>query len=538
MQTTQDILRAMLSGSDGVTSKMLASLIRDHRANEGHNRQKLWKRYTLTDVPIHHHEVKNYIKVNEKLAHDFYADVVDTKTGYMGNEVTTSLNRDEYKTNDILNESAYQTDRKHLSMYQTETSSEDMNSEMVGLAGATGLGYRLLYVPEGKNDVKAMNLYPWEVIYVNDESLDEAVGAIRYYIIESTEYTPKGAAHKEITVVEWYDKTDITYYIDDGDLNFTLDVTKGTEGIQPHLFNGVPIFPFPNNGLQTAEPEKVLSLIDAYDLIMSATTSEIEQFRLAYMFAKGSGLFIDDEYIKSLEQTGIFPLGEGGEIGFVNKQLAIDGVKTILEEIRKNIYQFSKSIDMSKEFGGEMRVIGWQVSLLNLENSCKITERKFKKALRAQYKMLTEYWQTYKGVRIDPDAITYTFTRNFPKDIHSESETLQLLLEAVSTETAYSQMSFIDDPEKEIKKKNMENNPYRETDELTGITGANGEDIQKKAFNGAQVTALKDIVEAVSAKTLTKDAAIDLIMVAFPDVGEEVARKMINSAGSIKIDAN
>jgi SPP1 family phage portal protein len=481
MQTTQDILNAMFSDGEGVTSKMLATLIREHRETEGAKYRKLWDRYTLEDVPIHHHKVSNYVKVNEKLAHDFYADVVDTKTGYMGNEVTTSLNRDEYKTNNVLNESAYNKDRKHLSTFQVETSSEDMNSEMVSLAGATGVGYRLLYVPKGMNDVKAMNIPPWEVIYVFDDSLDEAVGAIRYYKINSTEYTPKGTEKIEITVVEWYDKTEVTYYIDNGDMNFRLDTSKDSNivdkdgnqigvvnGTQPHLFSGVPVIPFPNNGLMTAEPQKVLSLIDAYDLIMSATTSEIEQLRLAYMFIKGSGMMVDNEFMERVKQTGAFGLEQDGEVGFITKELAIEGVKVILDEIRKNIYQFSKSIDMSKDFGGDMRVIGWQVTLLNLENSCKITERKFKKALREQYKLLTEYWKTFKGVDIDPDAITYTFTRNFPKDIFSEAETLNLLLTEVSKETAYSQMSFIDDPEAEIAKLEEEGSPFREPEETDG----------------------------------------------------------------------
>ena len=99
-------------------------------------------------------------------------------------------------------------------------------------------------------------------------------------------------------------------------------------------------------------------------------------------------------------------------------------------------------------------------------------------------------------------------------------------------------MSFIVDPEAEIKKKDFEDNPFREMDDATGIISTDGEDIQKKAFNGAQVTALKDIVQAVSMGELTKEAAIDLIIVAFPDIGEDVARKMITSAGSIKIDAD
>jgi len=539
MQTTADILKAMESDSLQVISLMLTDLIEEHMLGEGKHIRDMWKRYKLKDAPIYSHKVANYTKVNEKIAHDFFADVVDTKTGYMGNEVTTSINKESYKTNDVLNEPDYDRDNTFLRDWNNRNYTEDKNSETLRDAGATGIGYRLLYVPAGKNEVKMMRLNPWEVIYIYDQSIDEAVAAIRYYIVKEKSV---GGLEDKITVVEWYDKTNITYYIKNTKQGFHIDLSKGIQGMQPHMFNGVPVIPFANNGLMTAEPEKALDEIDAYDLIMSATTSEVEQFRLAYMYAKGSGLFIDDEYIKSLEQTGIFPLGEGGEIGFVNKQMAIEGVKTILDEIRKNIYQFSKSIDMSKDFGGDMRVIGWQVTLLPMENSAIVTERKFKKALRQQYILLTEYWREFQSIDINPYLLNFTFTRNFPKDIQSEAETLNLLLTAVSKNTAYSQMSFIDDPEAEIAKQEEEIDPFREIPGIEGVDPTaeipGGEEIQKKALNGAQITAIKDIVKSVSMGELTKSAAIDLIKVAFPDIDESVIVKMINSAGSIKIDAN
>jgi len=535
MQTTEDIIKAIESDNLAITSLMLSSLIEDHLTGEGKHIKDLWKRYRLEDVPIYHHKVANYVKANEKIAHDFFADIVDTKVGYMGNEVTTTINRENYKTNNILNEPEYMKDRLFLRDWQNRTYSEDKNSESVRDAGATGIGYRLLYVSEGVNDVKIMNLNPWEVIYIYDQSFDEAAAAIRYWYITVKDI---GGNKEKIAVIEWYDKTNITYYIEDDTGSFHIDLTKGIEGIQPHLFSGVPIIPFENNGLRTAEPEKVLDEIDAYDLITSATVSEIEQLRLAYMYLKSMGLSIDDPFIKGLEQTGIIPLDDGGEVGFISKELAIEGVKVILDELRKNIYQFSKSIDMSKEFGGNMRVIGWQVALLNLENSSKITERKFKKGLRLQYILLAEYWREFQSMVIDPYVIEFTFTRNFPRDIQSEAETLNLLLSAVSTQTAFSQMSFIVDPEVEIKKIEQEQNPFRETGEETGLDIDGSEEIQKKAFNGSQVTALKEIVQSVSKGELTKDAAIDLIMVAFPDIGEAIARKMIVSAGSIKIDVN
>ena len=462
IQTTDDIIATINSDVEGVTSLMLKDLIKTHMMDEGRKRKALWERYTLTDVPIYHRKQTSYTKVDRKIANDFYADIVDTKQGYMGNEVTITVNREEYKVKGELNESEYDKDRLHLRDFQRKTSSEDQNSEMVGMAASTGLGYRLLYVPEKKNEVKTMNLFPWEVIHIFDESLDEAVVAIRYYTVTSTDTSRKT---KEITKVEWYDKTDITYYIDDGEYNFHIDTTKGIEGSQPHLFDGVPIIPFPNNGLLTAEPENVTDLIDAYDAIMSSTTSEIEQLRLAYMFLKGAGLSVDDQFMKQLEQTGIFPLDENGEVGFVNKELSDGPVNNLLAEIRKNIYQFAKSIDMSKDFGGDMRVIGWQVTLLNLENSCKITERKFSKALREQYRILSEYWKKYQGVDIDPYNIEFTFVRNFPRDLAAEAEILNSLLGTISDHTAFSQMSFIDDPDQEIAKIEAQRDPFREAED-------------------------------------------------------------------------
>ena len=117
-----------------------------------------------------------------------------------------------------------------------------------------------------------------------------------------------------------------------------------------------------------------------------------------------------------------------------------------------------------------MRVIGWQVALLNLENSSKITERKFTKAMRRQYQLITDYWREYAGADIDPMALEFTFTRNFPRDIRAEAETLQLLLNTVSKQTAYAQMSFIDDPEREIARVEEETNPFRGPNADAGFT--------------------------------------------------------------------
>jgi SPP1 family phage portal protein len=145
------------------------------------------------------------------------------------------------------------------------------------------------------------------------------------------------------------------------------------------------------------------------------------------------------------------PLPADGDASFITKDIAIEAVKVILDEIRKNIYQFARSIDLSKDYGGDLRVIGWQVALLNLENSCKVTERKFKAALREQYRLIGEKWRQWGVADLNYLDLRFTFTRNFPKDLASEAKILLDLLGAVSRKTAYEQMSFIDDVDAEIE---------------------------------------------------------------------------------------
>ena len=459
IQTTQELLDIIETDNEEVTSYMLKDLITAHREGPAKKWLYLWDRYNLDEAEIFHRRQASYEKVDRKIGNDFYADIVDTKTGYMGNEVTVSLNREEMKTDDVLDEEEFKEARKYLRMFSIQNATEDQNSELVRSAAALGITYRLLYV-NGRGEVRMKRLPPWEVIYVYDQSIYEPQIAIRYYTLTEHNYGHAGKS-RELTVVEWYDKNNITYFIDDGELNFKLDKSKGVSGVDTHLFSDVPIIPFPNNEQETAEPEKVLTLIDAYDAIISSTTSEIEQLRMAYMFVKSMGLTIDEKFVRQLEQTGIFPLDEGGEVGFINKQLADAPVQNILTEIRRNIYQFSKSIDMSKDFRGDMRVIGWQVALMNLENSCKITERKFTSAFRHQYDLLTTYWREYKNFDIDPYALEFVFTRNFPRDLKDEAETLNMLLGSISKKTAFELMSFIDDPEDEIAQMEAESGPYR-----------------------------------------------------------------------------
>jgi len=434
---TNDIIEQLQVNEAQLTSNMLRDLVGEQRAPKGRGRiaGQLEERYNQEGLRVQTHRVANPQKVDERVPNDFYGDIIDTKQGYMGNEVSVELPK-EYP----------ERDRAALHDFQTLNDAVDQNSEMVKRAAMTGCGYRLLYVPMGRNEIRVKQLPASETVVYRDGSLDEVTYAMRYWKVRDTTYSGQNSSITERTKVEWYDQSTFTTYMDDGRGNYAMIAPPA-----PHSFNGVPIIDFKNNEEGLGEAEKVLDLIDAYDTIISATVSEVEQFRLAYMLVKGIGGTIDDAMLRRFEQTGIIPTDKDGSAQFITKDMAVEGVKIILDELRTNIYQFGKSIDLSKDYGGDLRVIGWQVALLNLENSCKVTERKFKKALREQYRMVTDKWREWRTADIDYLDLDFVFTRNFPKDLMSEAKTLGELLGRVSRETAYRLVSFIDDPQTEVE---------------------------------------------------------------------------------------
>ena len=531
---TEDIVGKIQVDDAEIVSRMLNDLISSHRTGRGKTVAELAMRYEQKGLPIQRHRVANPTKVDERIPCDFYSDIVDTKQGYMGNEVTIEVDKASVK------EGVYDKAVEVLHDFHRLNYSVDQNSEMVKVAARDGVGYRLLYVPEGRAEIRTKLLPASEAMLFTDASLGETQYGIRFWYVEDITYHGTQKVSTKRTAVEWYDKESITYYIDNGRGEYKLDTSKGAEGVQQHLFDGVPIVKFSNNEEGIAEPEKAIALIDAHDTIISATVSEIEQLRLAYMAVKGLGSTVDDEFIQRLEQTGVFPLDTDGDVKFVTKDMAVQGVKIILDELRTNIYQFSRSIDLSKDYGGDLRVIGWQVALLNLENSCKVTERKFSRGLREQYRMVCALWNQWGETDIEYLDLAFTFTRNFPKDLGSEAKILIDLLGGVSRRKAFELVSFIDDPDAELEAVKEDSEFFGsmaeslQDGEPEDVSAPVAEDVQAQALNGAQIKSVVEIVAMVAGGELPEASAVAILKIAIPSLSDAAAVEIIGPAAGFK----
>ena len=473
-QNTAEITRLLQGSNQAIISDMFKDLIKSHKTGAGGRAETAYKRYRQDKdgVPVFKKKYANYDKTHYMIPNDFMGDIIDLKTGYMGNEVVIEVDNRK-----VPAEAEHQRQTMFLQDFAQRENTVDMNSELVKMAAITGVAYRLLFIAadDENSDAHMMNSDPWETVVYEDASLKRTTLAMRYCTMQER-VTSSAGEHKEEsrTQIEWYDREFVTYYRENDAGFFVLDTSKPSAGSfagtgrQPHFFDGVPVIAFPNNEEKLSEVAKVLELIDAYDSIISDATSEVEQLRMAYMWIRGAGMRLSQEFQDQMEQTGVMALPEGGEIGFAAKNLggASEFVQAVLSEIRRNIYSFAKSMDLSNDKGGDMRVIGWQISLLRLEMSAQVTERKFKKGYNQQYKLLTDFWKNKKGTVIDPMALRYVFTRKFPKDIDQEIDTLVKGMDVLPLEKLYSLMTFIDDPA-ELAKRFKEERP-----EMVGILAA------------------------------------------------------------------
>ena len=448
------IIATMSADGQAVMSDIFNSLLKDHKPKHDQmisNYKRYQASHSPDGVPVFTRKFTDANKINRKLNDAFDADIIDVKLGYMlGNQLLYVMDKSAYTTGETLNQGAYDVAQKFLTDFNLANNSEDIDGETLKMAAICGYASRLLYI-DSAGQTAIMNVPPWECIYVRDGSVNESQYAMRYYEMMEGE--------KLRVMVEWYDPKMVSFYIStddtknkpagqDADMIFRPYVKDGKSSM-PHMFTGIPLIQFANNEEHQGDCDKIYSLIDAYDADLSDVSSELEQFRLAYMAFYGFAP--DQETIDRAKKTGAFGMpDEHCKIEFITKNLNDLVIENHLNRLEDNIYKFGKSVNFGDEaFAGNISGIAMKFKMFGLESKCITSERKFTVALRTQYKILSTAWKV-KGSTIDYLNIAFVWTRNFPLNLLDEAETTVKLKGMVSEKTRLGLLSFVDDPEKEI----------------------------------------------------------------------------------------
>lgn len=424
---------SMLSGGASIDGSLIEELICDHEKSAKLLLEK-YKRYQAEDLPIDERLFSDSDKCNNKLKNDFRGIIVDQVVGYLfGKAITYQVDKNKYTNQDAQ----YKKLTEKVSDFLIRNSMEDLDMELGKKVAICGYAARLAYIdPEGLACL--MNIDPWAIILLEDDR-EQVKYALRYF----NSYDEKG---NEIIVAEWYDEINIlTFKKSPEHGKFTLESTN------PHLFDNTPVVKFKNNDEEQGDFDKVETLIDSYDRTLSDSQNEIEEFRQAYMVFENAE--ISQEVKTQAKNTGAFSLPEDSKAYFLVKNVNTEFYSEQKKTLSDNIYNFSKSVDMSDEkFSGSAQTgesRRWK--LINLENKAIVKQNKMTKALRAQFKLICGVMNKKElDLKLDYLEIFFEFHRSLPQELLYLADVSQKFIGTISDRTRLSLMPFVDDVDYEL----------------------------------------------------------------------------------------
>lgn len=417
---------------NGLTLELLYKIIQKHKPNSAYNR-KLYERYMTLDesVPIMKRKPRfnESHPINNKINNDFFSEIVDFKTGYFaGKPIAYGYSKGEEAAETTDTDKAV----KLITDFTTRNNMYGVDMEITKSASIYGYAGRLFYIDPDGNE-RVMSVPGYETIILSSTNITEPEYAVRYFYTLDTNGS-------KVWTVEFYDDKYITAFI--GPLSQLTQIS-----CEEHMFDYCPLQGIPNNREMIGDAEKVLSLIDDYDKVLSDNSNEMESSAHAYMIFEN--LNVDSDTIQAGQKSGSFNFkGTGtqqGKVYFLTKDINDSFTEHHLDRLEDNIYRFSETPNLGDESFGSASGVSLKFKLHGLEIKCGMFQAQMMNAAQFMWKLLASAWEK-RGNKIDPLQVTMDFKRNFPLDTASEAQTVQALISAgLPKEVAYSQLSFVDD---------------------------------------------------------------------------------------------
>lgn len=446
-----------------ISKQMILKLINQHLAIAEQIKKK--QSYYLAEHPILHRKKKLQNASNEKTVCNHAKDIADTSTGYfMSSPISYSTNEDKDKLNKLT---------EAFDIAGVDDVDHDNAHDM----SVSGVAYEYVYVKEGETTPISRNLEPEHTFVVCDDTIEQNVLFGVYYYA----YTDG------ITNLSKYKVTVATQnYIHEFTLENNGDLVGGTSvKTRRHFLGDVPMIQILNNKHGIGDFEQQISLIDAYNTLMSDRVNDKVQFVESLLVVYGALMGDDNkevsEAVKILKENGLLELPLDAKAEYISRTFDENGMEVLRNAIKEDIYTFSHVPNLTdKNFVGNSSGVAMEYKLLGLEMITKTKERYYKKALKQRIKLYCNYLGL-KAIAINPTSITATFSRGLPKNLLELSQMISNLKGTVSSKTLVSQLSFVEDADTEIEAvakeneesirrqqeafKNLNNTPFNQEDD-------------------------------------------------------------------------
>ena len=250
--------------------------------------------------------------------------------------------------------------------------------------------------------------------------------------------------------IDVYDEREVrSYRTDSGFSSFQL------LDYVPNFYQQVPITVFTLNREDESAFDKVITLQDAYNTLLSSETDDFQAFCDAYLVLEGIE-DIDEESLSLMRTNRVLALPNGGNASFLYKTISDTQVENMLDRIEMNIRKISATPDFTDSSFGTQSGVAIKYKLINFENKASKIEKAMTKALQRRIELLCSILSLTNGEEVWRD-VKIIFTRNLPIDYQDLASMVNQLRGLVSQKTLISQIPFIQDIDAEMELVEEEN---------------------------------------------------------------------------------
>ncbi len=378
---------------------------------------------------------------NVKVVCNHAKDISDTASGYfMGSPITYNYSKEGEKAIDKLT-TAF--DNAEL---------DDIDSDHSLNMSIYGVSYEYIFVKEGEVELASRALEPEFTFIVYDDSIEQKELFGVYYRLE------KDDTSNEIKYTATVVTENLKYEFE---LWENSSESSSLEETKPHNMGQIPIIEYKNNKDNIGDFEQQISLIDAYNTLMSDRVNDKEQFVDAILVLYGQMLGDDIEETyeakKKLQELKLLEMQPDTKAEYLTRCMNEEGAEILRNAIKEDIYTFSHVPNLTDEnFAGNSSGVAMEYKLLGLEMITKIKERYYKKGLRKRITIFCHFLGLKQTI-INPNSIIPVFSRSLPKNLSEIAQTIQNLKGTVSIKTLLQLLPFVESPEDEIEDVKKEN---------------------------------------------------------------------------------
>lgn len=217
---------------------------------------------------------------------------------------------------------------------------------------------------------------------------------------------------------------------------------------EPHYFGQCPVTVFKLSTEEVSIFDKIITLQDSYNQLLSDEIDDFDAFADAYLVLKG--VTADDDDLKVMKENRCMILDPDSDAGYLTKNISDTQIANMLTNVNDQIHKISASPDFNDDKFMAQSGIAMRYKLVGFENAASAIESNMKKALQRRIELISAILNLTSGESVWRE-VKIIFTRNLPSDLIQTVQMVNSLRGIVSTKTLLGLLPFVSDVDAELE---------------------------------------------------------------------------------------